>query len=109
MLLSCMCRLMRPVRERGHLEVALQISIPPLPPTLVFLDGAAHAVIRPVTTIFVLLQTYQQCPLLCCLQGLARNYPRGNKELRGSFFTAHGPQDTMRWFTDHGVELKVAR
>ncbi|CAN6344110.1 unnamed protein product [Urochloa humidicola] len=39
--------------------------------------------------------------------GLARNYPRGNKELRGSFFTAHGPQDTMRWFTDHGVELKT--
>ncbi|NP_001130973.1 uncharacterized protein LOC100192078 [Zea mays] len=39
--------------------------------------------------------------------GLARNYPRGNKELRGSFFTAHGPQDTMRWFTDHGVKLKT--
>ncbi|KAK3140347.1 hypothetical protein QOZ80_5AG0399690 [Eleusine coracana subsp. coracana] len=38
---------------------------------------------------------------------LARNYPRGNKELRGSFFSAHGPQDTMRWFTDHGVELKT--
>ena len=51
---------------------------------------------------------YQQCPLLCCLQGLARNYPRGDKELRGSFFTTHGPQDTMRWFTDHGVDLKVA-
>ncbi|KAF8655917.1 hypothetical protein HU200_060871 [Digitaria exilis] len=39
--------------------------------------------------------------------GLATNYPRGNKELRGSFFSAHGPQDTMRWFTDHGVELKT--
>ncbi|KAJ1266670.1 hypothetical protein BS78_08G170000 [Paspalum vaginatum] len=39
--------------------------------------------------------------------GLAANYPRGNKELRGSFFAAHGPQDTMRWFTDHGVELKT--
>ncbi|KAL6623685.1 hypothetical protein ACP70R_033564 [Stipagrostis hirtigluma subsp. patula] len=39
--------------------------------------------------------------------GLARNYPRGNKELRGSFFTTHGPQDTMRWFIDHGVELKT--
>ncbi|KAL6847469.1 hypothetical protein ACP4OV_023322 [Aristida adscensionis] len=39
--------------------------------------------------------------------GLARNYPRGNKELRGSFFRNHGPQDTMRWFTDHGVELKT--
>ncbi|RLN00839.1 uncharacterized protein YtfP-like [Panicum miliaceum] len=41
--------------------------------------------------------------------GLARNYPRGNKELRGSFFAAHGPQDTMRWFTDHGVELKAGK
>ncbi|GJN35637.1 hypothetical protein PR202_gb24431 [Eleusine coracana subsp. coracana] len=40
---------------------------------------------------------------------LARNYPRGNKELRGSFFSAHGPQDTMRWFTDHGVELKAGK
>ncbi|XP_062203703.1 uncharacterized protein LOC133905914 [Phragmites australis] len=39
--------------------------------------------------------------------GLAPNYPRGNKELRGSFFSTHGPQDTMRWFTDHGVELKT--
>ncbi|CAM0950721.1 unnamed protein product [Alopecurus aequalis] len=39
--------------------------------------------------------------------GLARNYPRGHKELRGSFFNTHGPQDTMRWFSDHGVELKT--
>uniref|UniRef100_M8D685 FAD-dependent oxidoreductase 2 FAD binding domain-containing protein n=1 Tax=Aegilops tauschii TaxID=37682 RepID=M8D685_AEGTA len=38
--------------------------------------------------------------------GLARNYPRGYKELRGSFFRTHGPQDTMHWFSDHGVELK---
>ncbi|XP_048527435.1 uncharacterized protein YtfP [Triticum urartu] len=39
--------------------------------------------------------------------GLARNYPRGYKELRGSFFRTHGPQDTMHWFSDHGVELKT--
>ncbi|XP_072958570.1 uncharacterized protein [Typha angustifolia] len=38
---------------------------------------------------------------------LAENYPRGNKELRGSFFNAHGPQDTMCWFSDHGVQLKT--
>ncbi|KAF2909039.1 hypothetical protein DAI22_12g226500 [Oryza sativa Japonica Group] len=38
---------------------------------------------------------------------MARNYPRGHKELRGSFFKNHGPQDTMRWFSDHGVELKT--
>ncbi|GFP90351.1 uncharacterized protein ytfp [Phtheirospermum japonicum] len=38
---------------------------------------------------------------------LAGNYPRGNKELRGSFFNTHGPIDTMSWFSDHGVELKT--
>ncbi|KAK6153035.1 hypothetical protein DH2020_012674 [Rehmannia glutinosa] len=38
---------------------------------------------------------------------LAGNYPRGNKELRGSFFNMHGPTDTMSWFSDHGVELKT--
>ncbi|XP_072986150.1 uncharacterized protein [Typha latifolia] len=38
---------------------------------------------------------------------LAENYPRGNKELQGSFFNAHGPQDTMCWFSDHGVQLKT--
>ncbi|CAA3005819.1 uncharacterized protein LOC111400826 isoform X1 [Olea europaea var. sylvestris] len=38
---------------------------------------------------------------------LAGNYPRGNKELRGSFFNMHGPMDTMSWFSDHGVELKT--
>ncbi|KAJ0982814.1 hypothetical protein J5N97_011069 [Dioscorea zingiberensis] len=38
---------------------------------------------------------------------LSENYPRGNKELRGSFFDVHGPQDTMRWFSDQGVELKT--
>ncbi|WVZ14626.1 hypothetical protein V8G54_012192 [Vigna mungo] len=37
---------------------------------------------------------------------LAENYPRGHKELRGSFFNIHGPADTMSWFTSHGVELK---
>ncbi|KAM0826119.1 hypothetical protein ACQ4PT_069097 [Festuca glaucescens] len=41
--------------------------------------------------------------------GLARNYPRGHKELRGSFFNTHGPRDTMRWFSDHGVELKAGK
>ncbi|KAF7129613.1 hypothetical protein RHSIM_Rhsim10G0032000 [Rhododendron simsii] len=38
---------------------------------------------------------------------LAEHYPRGYKELRGSFFSEHGPKDTMSWFTDHGVELKT--
>ncbi|XP_068501727.1 uncharacterized protein [Phaseolus vulgaris] len=38
---------------------------------------------------------------------LAENYPRGHKELRGSFFNIHGPVDTMSWFASHGVELKV--
>lgn len=38
---------------------------------------------------------------------LAEHYPRGHKELRGSFFNMHGPSDTMSWFADHGVELKI--
>lgn len=38
---------------------------------------------------------------------LAEQYPRGNKELRGSFFNMHSPADTMSWFTDHGVNLKT--
>ncbi|XP_068649157.1 uncharacterized protein [Aristolochia californica] len=38
---------------------------------------------------------------------LAEHYPRGHKELRGSFFSMHGPLDTMSWFSDHGIELKV--
>ncbi|KAH7846826.1 hypothetical protein Vadar_018629 [Vaccinium darrowii] len=38
---------------------------------------------------------------------LADHYPRGYKELRGSFFSEHGPKDTMSWFTEHGVELKT--
>ncbi|CAI9109619.1 OLC1v1009469C1 [Oldenlandia corymbosa var. corymbosa] len=38
---------------------------------------------------------------------LAEQYPRGHKELRGSFFNMHSPTDTMTWFSDHGVELKT--
>ncbi|KAK4752843.1 hypothetical protein SAY87_021641 [Trapa incisa] len=38
---------------------------------------------------------------------LAEHYPRGHKELRGSFFSTHGPSDTMAWFSDHGVQLKT--
>ncbi|KAF7802927.1 YtfP isoform A [Senna tora] len=40
---------------------------------------------------------------------LAENYPRGHKELRGSFFNSHGPEDTMSWFSSHGVELKTRK
>ncbi|XP_020580014.1 uncharacterized protein LOC110024406 isoform X2 [Phalaenopsis equestris] len=39
--------------------------------------------------------------------GLAGNYPRGNKELQGAYFNIHGPQDTMSWFSNHGVDLKI--
>ncbi|CAI0453660.1 unnamed protein product [Linum tenue] len=38
---------------------------------------------------------------------LAEHYPRGHRELKGSFFNTHGPGDTMSWFTDHGVALKI--
>ncbi|KAI5341039.1 hypothetical protein L3X38_020313 [Prunus dulcis] len=38
---------------------------------------------------------------------LAENYPRGHKELRGAFFNVHGPVDTMSWFSEHGVRLKI--
>lgn len=38
---------------------------------------------------------------------LAGSYPRGSKELRGSFFGVHGPMDTMSWFSERGVELKT--
>lgn len=38
---------------------------------------------------------------------LAEHYPRGSKELKGSFFNMHGPMDTMSWFTEHGVPLKI--
>uniref|UniRef100_M1A9M3 Oxidoreductase n=2 Tax=Solanum tuberosum TaxID=4113 RepID=M1A9M3_SOLTU len=38
---------------------------------------------------------------------LAEQYPRGHKEFKGSFFHTHGPMDTMSWFSDHGVVLKI--
>ncbi|KAG9153490.1 hypothetical protein Leryth_018748 [Lithospermum erythrorhizon] len=38
---------------------------------------------------------------------LAENYPRGHKELRGSFFKMHSPTDTVLWFSNHGVILKA--
>ncbi|KAH8510970.1 hypothetical protein H0E87_008489 [Populus deltoides] len=38
---------------------------------------------------------------------LAEQYPRGHREFKGSFFDMHGPADTMSWFTDHGVALKI--
>lgn len=38
---------------------------------------------------------------------LAEKYPRGHKELRGSFFKMHSPRDTMEWFTNRGVALKT--
>lgn len=41
------------------------------------------------------------------LSGQNEHYPRGNKEFRGSFFSMHGPVDTMSWFSDHGVNLKT--
>ncbi|MDB6081765.1 MAG: hypothetical protein JWO53_1037 [Chlamydiia bacterium] len=39
---------------------------------------------------------------------LILNYPRGAKELRGAF-TRFQPQDTIEWFKNHGVELKVEK
>ncbi|BBN13345.1 hypothetical protein MPTK1_6g02760 [Marchantia polymorpha subsp. ruderalis] len=38
---------------------------------------------------------------------LAGQYPRGHKELRGSYFLTHGPADTAAWFTQRGVALKT--
>ncbi|XP_022938975.1 uncharacterized protein LOC111445022 isoform X1 [Cucurbita moschata] len=40
-------------------------------------------------------------------KSLAEHYPRGHKEFRGPFFNVHGPMDTMSWFSNHGVQLKV--
>lgn len=37
---------------------------------------------------------------------LVQNYPRGSKELLGPFHTFQ-PQDTVRWFEERGVKLKV--
>lgn len=39
-------------------------------------------------------------------QTLAQNYPRGGKALRGAF-TRFQAQDTVAWFTHHGVKLKT--
>lgn len=37
---------------------------------------------------------------------LVKNYPRGNRELLGPF-TQFGPEDTVAWFEQRGVPLKV--
>jgi len=37
---------------------------------------------------------------------LSKNYPRGQKELLGPFHSFQ-PGDTIAWFEDHGVELKM--
>ena len=37
---------------------------------------------------------------------LVKNYPRGSKELRG-VFSRFQPKDTIAWFEQHGVRLKV--
>jgi len=37
---------------------------------------------------------------------LAQHYPRGNQELKGAFHIFQ-PQDTISWFTQHGVALKT--
>lgn len=51
--------------------------------------------------------SFQHSELLLFLQIMAEHYPRGNKELKGSFFSMHSPLDTMSWFTDRGIKLKV--
>ncbi|KAL4192775.1 hypothetical protein AMTRI_Chr06g196010 [Amborella trichopoda] len=44
---------------------------------------------------------FSDASFICCAQEvLAENYPRGNKELQGSFFKMHGPLDTISWFSD---------
>jgi predicted Rossmann fold flavoprotein len=40
------------------------------------------------------------------IAGLLEGYPRGSKELRGPF-TRFNNQDTMRWFEERGVKLKI--
>ncbi len=37
---------------------------------------------------------------------LVKRYPRGGRELHGPF-TRFGPRDTIAWFADRGVELKI--
>jgi len=39
-------------------------------------------------------------------QELVKNYPRGEKELRGPFHNFM-TGDTISWFEDHGIELKI--
>ncbi|GBG93124.1 hypothetical protein CBR_g59258, partial [Chara braunii] len=39
--------------------------------------------------------------------GLAAQYPRGNRELKGAYFRTHGPLDTVEWFEKRGVALKT--
>ncbi len=39
---------------------------------------------------------------------LVQNYPRGNKELLGPFYT-FGPQETIDWFQSRGVTLKTEK
>lgn len=39
-------------------------------------------------------------------QDLVKNYPRGEKELRGPFHTFM-TSDTISWFEQHGIELKI--
>eukprot|EP00271_Cylindrocystis_brebissonii_P015124 TRINITY_DN3716_c0_g1_i1.p1 TRINITY_DN3716_c0_g1~~TRINITY_DN3716_c0_g1_i1.p1 ORF type:complete len:544 (-),score=71.12 TRINITY_DN3716_c0_g1_i1:255-1886(-) len=38
---------------------------------------------------------------------IAGQYPRGHRELSGSFFRAHGPAQTADWFRQRGVPLKT--
>ena len=40
------------------------------------------------------------------IKRLVTSYPRGQKELLGAFHRFQ-PQDTVAWFADHGVTLKV--
>lgn len=37
---------------------------------------------------------------------LVKNYPRGSRELVGPF-SRFGPEDTVQWFSDRGVQLKT--
>lgn len=43
------------------------------------------------------------------MQPLSGQYPRGHRELRGSFFRTHGPKETAQWFEARGVALKVCQ
>ncbi|MFT4553205.1 MAG: putative Rossmann fold flavoprotein [Chlamydiales bacterium] len=39
---------------------------------------------------------------------LVKNYPRGNRNLRGAF-SRFQPQDTIEWFKERGIELKTEK